>query len=441
MNFYTLFNPVRKKRGRLFKLLLVMKLVILLITVACLQVSANSLAQTVTLKEKDASLEKVFNDIKKQTGYIFFYENNVLNGTETVTIDVKDVSLQQVLEQCFKDQPLVYTIAGNTVGIKRKEILPIQTPAPPKDITGHVADKNGTPLVGAYIMNNRTQTGVLSDVKGNFTLKDVLPTDIFTTTYIGYKPLITKVGDENVFNLIMVESTNQLDQVVVQAYGQTTNRLNTGDIVTITAKQIENHPVMNVLESLEGQVPGMVITPSNGFASAPVNVEIRGRNSLSNLPTSPLYVIDGVPIGVIDLGKGGNYLSGSSGVLQNGLKGPAGGQDPLFSLNPGDIESISVLKDADATSIYGSQGANGVVIITTKKGVAGKTRLEADVQQGITKITNFYNLMTTPEYIQMREDAFRNDGIPMTTGNAYDLLLWNTNSYTNWQKEIWGGGW
>jgi TonB-linked SusC/RagA family outer membrane protein len=443
MNFYTLFNPVRKKRGRLFKILLVMKLVIILITVACLQVSASALAQKkVTLNEKDAPLEKIFNDIKEQTGCNFLYEHNILNGTSKVTINVKDANLPDVLNQCLANQPLVYTISGNNIGVKKKEILPIQeqAPLPPKDVTGHVADKAGEPLNGATVLIKRTKTGVLTDAKGNFVIREVLPDDILIISYIGYKPYEIKVGTQTVLNVTMQETTNALDQVVVQAYGQTTNRLNTGDISTVTAKEIEDQPVMNALTALEGKVPGLVVTQTNGYASAPFKVEIEGRADIDpTRPSEPLYIIDGVPLTILESGNGGNYNSGSVGITQNGLNGPARGQSPLFNINPQDIESITVLKDADATAIYGSRGANGVIVITTKKGQAGKTKFDINYYEGISGVDSRYDLLNTQQYIAMREEAFKNDNITPTVSNAYDLLLWSPNRYTNWNNYFWGG--
>ncbi|HZY37577.1 MAG TPA: SusC/RagA family TonB-linked outer membrane protein [Mucilaginibacter sp.] len=445
MNFYTLFNPVRKKRGRLFKTLLVMKLVIILITVACLQVSASALAQKkVTLNEKDAPLEKVFNDIKEQTGCNFLYEHNILNGTSKVTINVKDANLPDVLNLCLANQPLVYTIAGNNIGVKKKEIQPAesQAPKPPKDVTGQVLDSKGIPLVSATVLIKRTKTGTLTDVKGNFTLHNVSSTDVITVTYIGYKPLEIQIGDKTVFNLVMEETKNSLDQVVVQAYGQTSQRLNTGDIATVSAKEIADQPIMNPLTALEGKVPGLVVQQDNGYASAPFKIEIRGRSELNpDIPSDPLYIIDGVPLTILETGKSGNYASGSAGITQNGINGPAGGQSPLFGINPNDIESISVLKDADATAIYGSRGANGVIIITTKSGKAGKTTVDGVFNEGLSVETRRYDMLNTQQYIAMREEAFKNSGITPTLSNpnaSYDLLQYDINRYTNLQNFLFG---
>ena len=447
MNFYTLYCPVRKKRGKLHKTLLVMKLTFLLIAFAFLHLSAATYAQKVTLNEKDASLEKVFNDIKKQTGYIFFYKADALNGTSKVTISVKDATLEEVLDRCFKDQPLVYTIAGKTVGVKKKEVvtLPQQTegtPPPPNEIKGYVTNQADEPLPGASVRIKRTGWGAVTDAAGAFYLKDIKSNDTLIISFIGYSTKFVKIDEKiSVYNIKLQETTNPLDQVVVQAYGETSQRLSTGDITTISAKEIESQTNMNALLDLQGRMAGVDVQATSGYASGPVRVTIRGLSTVNanGAAVDPLYVIDGVPLTVVQVGKTASITTGSYGFLQNsGLTGPANGQSPLFSLDPSTIESISVLKDADATSIYGSRGANGVVLITTKKGKAGKTQVTVNTQEGYSMVTRYWDMLNTPQYLAMRREAFRNDGITPTASNAPDLVLWDPNRYTDWQKALWG---
>jgi TonB-linked SusC/RagA family outer membrane protein len=195
---------------------------------------------------------------------------------------------------------------------------------------------------------------------------------------------------------------------------------------------------MNVMQAIQGRVPNVVVTQTSGYASAPMRIEIRGRSTIDHKFTAdPLYIIDGVPLTVLELTTG-NYASGSLGYIQNGFNGPAKGLSPFFSFNPNDIESIEVLKDADATAIYGSRGANGVLLITTKKGKVGKTNVEMNVYKGISKATRRWEMLNTQQYLQMRREAFTNDNQPMNLGNAYDLLVWDTTRSTDWQDYLWG---
>lgn len=429
-------------RRRIPKFLRIMKLTALLLFAIIMQVSATTLAQKVTLKENHITLKKLFREIRRQTGYDVLYQQDQVNTDRTLNVDFKDASLNDVMEKSLYGQPLEFNIDEKTIVIKQKEASlldklkdALSPNAPPADVTGRVTNKAGEPLSGATVTIKRTKTGVVTDANGRFTLKGLDQTDILVFSFIGYKTLEVKIGTQTVFNETMEEATNALDQVVVQAYGQTTQRLNTGDIGVVSAATIEKQPVMNPLLALEGQVPGLDIVQQNGYASAPVKVEIRGRANIGDALSDPLYIIDGVPLTVNDVN--GNSAT-SPGFNQTQQPGPAGGQSPLFSINPDDIESISVLKDAVATAIYGSRGAQGVILITTKKGQAGKTKFTASIQDGISEYTGFYPLLNTQQYLAVRREAFKNDGITPTTANAPDLMVWSPNSYTNWQKALYG---
>lgn len=434
------------------KCLLAMKLTIILLTAAFLQVSARGTAQTITFSGKEVPIEKVFSAIKKQTNYVFFYRNDDLSKAKPVTIELKDVPLETALENLFKDQPLTYSIEGKTIIVNARAGIEnhvadlrgeyINTAPPPIDITGRITNEQGQPLAGASIIIKSTGHGDISNANGIFTLKNVNSDDILIISYVGYKQQKIKVGAITTFTIVMEVATNELDKVQIQAYGKITQRLATGSIAMVTKEQIEKQPVMNVLATLQGQIPGLTISQVNGYASAPFKIEIRGRNIINpNIPSEPLYIVDGVPLTVLELG-GGGYESGSLGFTQNGFTGPAGGQSPFFSINPADIESISVLKDADATAIYGSRGANGVVIITTKRGKAGKTKFDANLYHGVSEVTQHYKMLNTKQYLAVRREAFYNDslkyGLTMDPGSAFDLLIWDSTRDVDWQKQLLG---
>ncbi len=435
-----------KKENR--KTLLVMKITAILLLVASLQVSAKGWGQEkISLSLSNVSLSEAFSSITSQAGISFFYRPQYVKG-KTITINVSNADLKTVFDLCVKDQELRYEIVGKTVAIRPVKIstnnnevqIDKSVASPPVELKGRIANNKGEPLAGANITIKRTGKGTISDANGNFILNDVNGDDIIVISYVGYQAQSIKIGDRNIISLVLVEANNELDQVVMQAYGQTTRRFNTGNIAKVTSEEIGKQPVINPLQALQGRVPGLVITQSNGYSSAPFKVELRGRNTINSLFTSePLYIIDGVPLTVLEVANSQNYTSGSPGFIQNGLKGPANGQSPLFSLNPNDIESIEVLKDADATAIYGSRAANGVILITTKKGKIGKSKFNINVTQGIKKITRYWDMLNTQQFVEMRKEAFKNDNLNMTAGNAAEILVWDTTRYTNWQKEIWGG--
>lgn len=413
-----------------------MKLTAILLLCACLHVAAHTNGQTVTLKLKDAPISELFHEIQKQTGLDVMVDEALIEKAGRISLEVKNMPVPELLTLCLKNQPLEYSIVDGRIVIKPS---PQKPPAPPGEIHGRIMNAQGIPLVGANVIINRTRRGTQTNANGEFILKNVYPDDVLSISFIGYKTQTLKVDGGTNFPVVMEVTKNELDQVVVQAYGTTTQRLATGNIGTVTAAQIERQPVMNPLEALYGKVPGLVITPTSGYASGPVNVEIRGRANISGGPSDPLFIIDGVPMTLNGAGNGSAY--GIIPVLSHASAniGPAQGQSPLFSINPQDIESISVLKDADATAIYGSRGANGVVIITTKKGMPGKTKFTASVYQGFSEVTQHYKILNTQQYLAMRHEALANDGITPRPGTDYDLLVWDTTRYTDWQKVLWGG--
>jgi TonB-linked SusC/RagA family outer membrane protein len=439
MNFT---DPIRHERLAYVakKILRVMKLCIILMTSLLMQISAATKAQ-ITLSERNTPLETIIKSLKKQSGYDFFYNGYDVKRALPITVNVVNVSIEAALKACFSGQNLTYSIEDRTVVIAALPLYLAQ------DLKGKIVNKEGVPLAGANIVNMRTRTGTISNMLGEFILKGALETDTLVISYIGYRSQTVPVKNRTSFQIIMEIAVNDLDKVVIQAYGTTTQRLNTGNIATVSSEQLERQPVMNVLAALQGQVAGLVVQQTSGHASAPFKIELRGRSGIDpSFPSDPLYIVDGVPLSTLNLG-GGNYASGSKGFDQTGMS-PAGGQSPFFSINPSDIESITVLKDADATAIYGSRGSNGVIIINTKTGKPGKTKLDVNVSQGASVATGQYKMLNTPQYIEMRREAFKNDqtkygAIPSSTipspGNAYDLLYWDTNRYTDWQKFYYGG--
>lgn len=445
-------------KPKLTLILRIMRLTAFILLTACLQVSAKGFSQKITLAVKDAPLEKVFVSIEKQTAYTFMYSYELLKTGKSVSISLKDATLEEVLNACFKDQPFTYAIVNKMIVVKEKNVTAISSAGGllnteiqtlSGDIKGRVLTKEGEPLASANVVNKRTGKGTTTDANGNFTLHDVNLDDIIVISYTGYSPRNIKVGEFITLTLVMEPAISELDQVVMQAYGQTTQRLNTGNIAKVTSAEIERQPVINPLQALQGRVPGLIVTQTSGYGSAPFKIELRGRNTINNTFTAdPLYIIDGVPLTISEVGGTSSYDLGSSGFLQNAMQTPAGGQSPLFSINPRDIESIEVLKDADATAIYGSRAANGVILITTKKGKPGKAKFTANINQGISAITRYWDMLNSSQYIEMRREAYKNDGIdlssppyntPLYQYYLYpDISKWDSTTYTNWQKKIWG---
>ena len=298
-----------------------------------------------------------------------------------------------------------------------------------KQISGIVTD--GTlPLSGVSISVKNQKNTVITDFDGKFVIT-VSTNDILIFTYIGYKTVEIPVAKHSELNVQMQENTTALQEIKINAgYYSVRESERTGSIAKITAKDIDKQPVTNILSAMQGRMAGVTITQTTGTPGGGFDVQIRGTSSLRADGNQPLYIIDGVP-----------YASNS--ISNNNISSiiiPSSNVSPLSSINPSDIESIEVLKDADATAIYGSRGANGVILINTKKGKEGKTRFTINTNTAVGNVTRYMNLMHTDQYLEMRKEAFANDGIVKYPAAAYDVNgTWDQSRYTDWQKELIGG--
>lgn len=441
------YRYARGRRHRLTKTLLVMKLTVLLLTAAFLNVSAKVSSQSVTFTGKNVPLERVFGAVKEQTGYFFLYPDNTLSNAQPVTINAQNMPLLEFLELVFAKQPLKYSIESKTVNVAKalspapQPNIPVNdiTTAPP--VTGRVLNPDGQPLEGASIRIKGSKKGTSTDIQGRFTI-DANAGDVIIISYSGLKSREYQVqANTTTLPVIALEvSESKLDEVQVIAYGTTTRRLSTGNVGTVKADVIEKQPITNPLLAIQGRISGVTVTQNSGVPGGGLTVRVQGRNSI-NSGNDPLYVIDGVPISS-QLPE----MLGESGILGNSGKiaddAPAAAGNPLNFLNPLDIASIDVLKDADATAIYGSRAANGAILITTKKGKSGKMRADASFQSGWGKQLARLNVLNTRQYLDMRYEAFYNDGIEWRDDpsvGADDLKVWDTTRYTDWQKALLGG--
>jgi TonB-linked SusC/RagA family outer membrane protein len=425
------------------KLLLIMKLTTFILITVILQVSATTFAQKITLSEKNSSLVKVFDKISDQSGYDFLVSSEMLRSAKPVNIEASNLELKEVLKKIFEEQPLDYNVQEKMVVISKKtptflERLGDRWAA--IDISGTVLDEKGIPLPGATVKVKGKNRITTTNNDGEFLLKDVDEEAILQISYVGYVDLEIK-ATKNLGSIRMTMSNLSLQEVMIgKGYYEEKQRFSVSNATRITARDIEKQPVRNVLLALQDRVPGLEITAANGMNGSGVNVRIQGTNSLVN-GSDPLIIVDGVsyPSKSLITNVVGQSIVGNS---NNGIgigPGAGGSGNPLNYINPSDIESIDVLRDADATSIYGARAANGAIVITTKKGKPGKTEFVLNVQQGLAKVSKFLDLLNTQQYLMMRKEAFVNDNASFG-GTDYDLNgHWDTTRYTNWQKELIGG--
>jgi len=296
---------------------------------------------------------------------------------------------------------------------------------PQHEVRGIVSDQSGMPLPGVTVIVKGDNRGTTTDIDGKYSIA-IEPEDVLIFSFIGFKTQEVPVNGRMEILVAMEEDISSLGEVQINAgYYSTTKRESTGNISRVTAEEIELQPVISPLQALQGRMAGVEIVPNGDLPGSAPTIRIRGTNSLRDEGNLPLYIVDGVPINSAPLSSFSN--------LQ------AVGIDPLNTLNLSNIESIEILKDADATAIYGSRGANGVILITTKKGKKGEMDIEARLYTGASQVPNRLDLLNTDEYLRVREQAFENDGIEPTESNAYDLLIWDPNRYTDWQDLFFGG--
>ena len=327
-------DGIRHKKG-----ILKVPLVALLFLLIGLQVSAKGYSQDVNLHLKNATLKTAFEKIKEQTGYSFLWKQSLINSTPRITVDVTGADINTALKACLADVSLTYFIKGKMIYIKQKapaETLALQSPPIfQKEVHGKVTDTTGKAIEGVTVKIKAGRAGVFTDAKGNYSIK-AEQGEALLFSYVGYETQEVVVNAESVINVVLKEQHSALNDLVVIGYG-TQKRINlTGSVATVGSDQLANRPVTNLASALAGTAPGVRVTQGNGNpGSEEVSIQIRGVGSFNN--SSPLILVDGV---VAD----------------------------MVPLNTDDIESISILKDAASAAIYGSRAANGVILVTTKKG-------------------------------------------------------------------------
>ncbi len=415
-------------------------ILVILTTAIVVGFAEKGSAQRVSIHRTDATLKSVIADLRAQTGYGILIEKELLTSAPRVTVDRTDADFRDVLDGLTRQLGYTYAIEEKEkfIVIEQKE-APLPNPprrAEPESpktvetftiIRGTVKDEQGNPIVGASVSVKNTTIATMTQANGFYSIA-ANPDEVLVFSSMGYKRLEVLVDSRAVIDVVLEQDVAALNEVVVSGgYYITTDRLKTGSIVKVESKDIERQPVTNPLMALQGRVAGLEITPTNGSPGNSIKIRIRGENSLRANGGFPLYIIDGVQLEPRPLRSGGGWLLGPF--------------DPLSTINPSNIESIEVLKDADATAIYGSKGANGVILITTKTAKAGegKTTVDVGFYRGLGRVANKLDLLNTDQYLMMREEAFANDGATPDENTAPDLVLWDRNRYTDWQKVLIGG--
>lgn len=416
MNKIKNLYPLRRVKSFRYYLVHMIRTFILLISIGISSVFANTTeAQTkMDIKVANVSLEQLFKEIQRKSEYIFFYKDDVLKYN--VTLELKESTVSKILDKALVNTDLTYVINDRQIVIKNKidqnsKIQP--TNQQEREVTGTVMDTEGVPLVGATVIIKGTSKGTATDFDGNFKIS--VPNDASTLviTYVGYKTQEVSIFGISSINVTMVEDSSALEEIVVIGYGTEKKSLVSDALSTINAKQIENLPLASVDGLLQGQAAGVQVNQNSGTPGGQMSVRIRGLTSISG-SSQPLYIIDGIPVTTGDFGQIGYSGQGSSA---------------LTDLNPSDIESISVLKDASATAIYGARGSNGIVLITTKRGKEQKTTVSVSIYSGMQQVWNRLDMLNAREWKEYRND--------LTNSTVFTEEQINDNTIdTDWQDVI-----
>ena len=364
--------------------------------------ATESYSQTmkVTVVADNMSTGKVISEIEKQTDYLFVYNVNEVNLKRNVKVNAQNKSVAEVLNKVFEGTDIYYAMEGKNIMLMSKA-KDGEAAQQANKVTGIVKDANGEPVIGANVMVKGQSIGTITDIDGRFVL-DAPKDAVLQITYIGYVSQEVKVSGNKELNVVLKEDTETLDEVVVIGYGTAKKSDLTGATAQIKPEALTSSVVGNALESLQGKAAGVAVFNDNKPGASP-SIRVRGSGSIT-ASNEPLYVVDGFPL-----------MDGN-----------------ISDLNPSDIESMEILKDASSTAIYGSRGANGVVMITTKKGKSGTKNLSVNTSVGVQMPGRLANLISGEDFINFMNAGYKNQG----SNIPFSGIPSTYTTDTNWEKEI-----
>lgn len=376
-----------------------MQLTVMLVLFFILQAGASSLAQPyLTLSRKNVTLKEVFDEIKKQTDLTVFYSADRVNDGQTIHVDFRQADVQEVLAEILKGQPLTYVIRKNTIVIKE---APLRQQISARDgqanamvqnaVSGRVVDANGVPLESVSVTVRSTRLSAVTTASGSYNIV-AQPDDVLVFSSVGFTTKEEPVRNRTVIDVVLEQAISDLDEVLVVAFGTAKKSTYTGSAATIGTETFENRPITEISQALAGSTPGLQVGTSNGQPGSEPTIRIRGIGSF-NAGNAPLIILDGMPY-----------------------------DNAFSSINPTDVETVTVLKDASSAALYGARGANGVLLITTKKGRAGRSSVVGKYNFGLTsRQSSDYERLGDKDYMEyyweMHRNGFLTNGMDVSEAN------------------------
>lgn len=398
-----------------------MRVLTLLLFTASPAVQASPLAQTVSLSVKDMPLKEVFSVVEKQTGFFVFGNRSVWTNAAPVTVSVVNMPLESFLSLVLSGQSLSYRLEGKVISLFRKKDPPATFTDDNNaiEVKGKVTDDQAQPLVGVVISEEGVEKNkTVTDADGNFKIIVASTNATLKFTYVGYVSQLLSVNGKDNFFIKLVPNVRKLDEVMVIGYGSQSARSITGSIAKVDMEQVANLSTTSIDQQLAGRAAGVQVTVNSGTTNSNARIRIRGINSINN-SRDPLIVIDGVPVSTGDIG--GNTTT-----------------NPMADINPDDILSMDILKDGAASAIYGSRAANGVILITTKRGNKGQVKVNYDAYAAIASPVKMAKLLNAQQFVEINNEKYANSGITTDparldaneTNTDWQDLIFNKNAFS-----------
>jgi TonB-linked SusC/RagA family outer membrane protein len=411
------------------KTFLIMKLTAFLLTFGVLQTTAVTFSQTarLSLAMKDAPVSLVFQEIEKQTNFRFLYRNEMVED-QIVTVDARNLSIENVLDQALKDVRVEYQILDNNLIV----ITPsrVERVAQQLQVKGVVTSgTDNTPLPGVNVVEKGTQNGVVTDLNGKFSITLNDPSSVLVFSFVGFLTEEVAVAGLTSIDVVLVEDIQKLDEIIVIGYGTTKKSDLTGAVASVSEETLRSSVSTNIDQALQGRVAGVQVTQNSGQPGGATSIRIRGASSITG-SSEPLYVVDGIPFqGDATSTAGFDWAGGANGQSK---------VNPLSTINPNDIVNIEVLKDASASAIYGSRAANGVVLVTTKRGKQGTGTLSYSMYYALQNLPKKLEMMNLQEFADYQVQIAEELSLQPNERYLDPSLL---GKGTDWQDEVFDPAW
>ena len=365
-----------------------------------LAVNTEAQNSIISFPSNSISVGQLIEEIEKQTDYLVVYSNREIDTNRQVTIQNKSAKVSSYLKETLAEVGIGYKFENDYIILSKNNSL-LDRMQQQEKVTGIVTDVKGEPIIGANVSVVGKSIGTITDIDGKFAIQ-ASQGNTLQISFIGYKAQTTKVTGKHIA-IVLQEDMEMLDEVVVIGYGTVKKSDLTGSVSSISQKNIKDQPMTRLDQALSGRIPGVVVITNSGAPEQSTQIRIRGANSIYG-GNSPLYIVDGVP-----------------------------NTDLFNNLAPNDIQSIEVLKDASATAIYGSRGANGVILVTTKRGAEGKTNIHLETEQSISTIAKKLDLLSASEYAEFYNEYRREKGATQDFFSQDEINQWKKNGGTDWQ--------